>query len=139
MTRIVAGSAKGRVLAVPAKGTRPTSERVREALFSRLDHWGALEGAHVLDLYAGTGALALEALSRGAASADLVEKSAAAARLAARNASACGASNGQCDGTAMATGLAPCAPTSKASAPTRASAGKAPATTNCVGAFRLAR
>lgn len=89
MTRIVAGRAKGRVLAVPAKGTRPTSERVREALFSRLDHWGALDGAHVLDLYAGTGALALEALSRGAASADLVEKSAAAARLAARNASVC--------------------------------------------------
>lgn len=89
MTRIVAGSAKGRVLAVPAKGTRPTSERVREALFSRLDHWGALEGAHVLDLYAGTGALGLEALSRGAVSADLVDNSAAAARLAARNASAC--------------------------------------------------
>ena len=91
MTRIVAGRAKGCLLAVPAKGTRPTSERVREALFSRLDHWGALDGAHVLDLYAGTGALALEALSRGAASADLVEKSAAAARLAARNASVCSA------------------------------------------------
>ena len=52
MTRIVAGSAKGRTLAVPKSGTRPTSERVREALFSRLDHMNVLEGATVLDLYA---------------------------------------------------------------------------------------
>ena len=69
MTRIVAGSAKGRTLAVPKSGTRPTSERVREALFSRLDHMNVLEGATVLDLFAGTGALGLEALSRGAAAA----------------------------------------------------------------------
>ena len=61
MTRIVAGSAKGRTLAVPKSGTRPTSERVREALFSRLDHMNVLAGAVVLDLYAGTGALGLEA------------------------------------------------------------------------------
>ncbi len=67
MTRIVAGSAKGRTLAVPKSGTRPTSERVREALFSRLDHMNVLDGATVLDLYAGTGALGLEALSRGSA------------------------------------------------------------------------
>ena len=53
MTRIVAGSAKGRTLAVPKSGTRPTSERVREALFSRLDHMNVLDGATVLDLYAG--------------------------------------------------------------------------------------
>ena len=65
MTRIVAGSAKGRTLVVPKSGTRPTSERVREALFSRLDHMKVLDGAAVLDLYAGTGALGLEALSRG--------------------------------------------------------------------------
>ena len=64
MTRIVAGSAKGRTLAVPKSGTRPTSERVREALFSRLEHMDVLAGAQVLDLYAGTGALGLEALSR---------------------------------------------------------------------------
>ena len=82
MTRIVAGSAKGRTLAVPKSGTRPTSERVREALFSRLDHMNVLEGATVLDLFAGTGALGLEALSRGAARATLVEKASAAARVA---------------------------------------------------------
>ena len=81
MTRIVAGSAKGRTLAVPKSGTRPTSERVREALFSRLDHMNVLEGATVLDLFAGTGALGLEALSRGAARATLVEKASAAARV----------------------------------------------------------
>ena len=85
MTRIVAGSAKGRTLAVPKSGTRPTSERVREALFSRLDHMNVLEGATVLDLYAGTGALGLEALSRGASSATLVEKASGAARVATAN------------------------------------------------------
>ena len=85
MTRIVAGSAKGRTLAVPKSGTRPTSERVREALFCRLDHMNVLDGATVLDLYAGTGALGLEALSRGAARATLVEKASAAARVASAN------------------------------------------------------
>ena len=85
MTRIVAGSAKGRTLAVPKSGTRPTSERVREALFSCLDHMNVLEGATVLDLYAGTGALGLEALSRGASSATLVEKASGAARVATAN------------------------------------------------------
>ena len=90
MTRIVAGSAKGRTLAVPKSGTRPTSERVREALFSRLDHMNVLEGATVLDLFAGTGALGLEALSRGAARATLVEKVSAAARVASANIRATG-------------------------------------------------
>ena len=85
MTRIVAGSAKGRTLAVPKSGTRPTSERGREALFSRLDHMNVLEEATVLDLYAGTGALGLEALSRGASSATLVEKASGAARVATAN------------------------------------------------------
>ena len=90
MTRIVAGSAKGRTLAVPKSGTRPTSERVREALFSRLDHMNVLEGATVLDLFAGTGALGLEALSRGAARATRVEKASAAARVASANVRATG-------------------------------------------------
>ena len=92
MTRIVAGSAKGRTLAVPKSGPRPTSERVREALFSRLDHMNVLEGATVLDLFAGTGALGLEALSRGAARATLVEKASAAARVATANVRATGLS-----------------------------------------------
>ncbi|MBC9956730.1 16S rRNA (guanine(966)-N(2))-methyltransferase RsmD [Yimella sp. cx-51] len=75
MTRIIAGTAGGRRLATPpGDGTRPTSERVREALFARLEHMAALPGAHVLDLYAGSGALGLEAASRGAASVTLVER-----------------------------------------------------------------
>ncbi len=92
MTRIIAGRAGGRRLAVPAgRGTRPTSERVREAVFSRLDHLGAVQGARVLDLYAGSGALGLEALSRGAAHAVLVEASPKVAALARRNAVTVGA------------------------------------------------
>ena len=74
MTRIVAGTAGGRTLKVPpGPGTRPPSDRVREALFSRLEALGVLDGARVLDLYAGSGALGLEAASRGAVSAVLVE------------------------------------------------------------------
>ncbi|WP_193104009.1 16S rRNA (guanine(966)-N(2))-methyltransferase RsmD [Brachybacterium sp. FME24] len=74
MPRIIAGTLGGRTIpGPPGKGTRPTSDRVREALFSRLDGWDALAGAHVLDLYAGTGGLAFESLSRGAADALLVE------------------------------------------------------------------
>jgi 16S rRNA (guanine966-N2)-methyltransferase len=73
VTRIVAGRAGGRKLKVPPKGTRPTSERVREALFNALEVAGELQGARVLDLYAGSGALGLEALSRGAADALFVE------------------------------------------------------------------
>jgi 16S rRNA (guanine966-N2)-methyltransferase len=69
--RIVAGEFKGRRLATPrGTGTRPTADRVREALFSML---GDVGGARVLDLYAGSGALGIEALSRGAASAVFVE------------------------------------------------------------------
>lgn len=90
MTRIVAGSVGGRTLAVPPKGTRPTSERVREALFSRLDHLDAVEGARVLDGYAGSGALGLEAASRGAARVVLVEWGHAAADVCRRNAAALG-------------------------------------------------
>ncbi len=73
MTRIVAGTAGGRRLKVPPKGTRPTSERVREALFNALEVAGELRGTQVLDLYAGSGALGLEALSRGAGGALFVE------------------------------------------------------------------
>ncbi|WP_028850230.1 16S rRNA (guanine(966)-N(2))-methyltransferase RsmD [Thermocrispum municipale] len=73
MTRIVSGVAGGRRLRVPAHGTRPTSERIREALFNALDAANELAGARVLDLYAGTGALGLEALSWGAADALFVE------------------------------------------------------------------
>jgi len=74
MTRIVAGLARGRRLTV-ARGevTRPTSDRAREALFSTLDGLVSLRGAHALDLYAGSGALGLEAMSRGAAHALFVE------------------------------------------------------------------
>jgi 16S rRNA (guanine966-N2)-methyltransferase len=76
--RVVAGEFKGRTLTAPrGRDVRPTSDRAREALFSML---GDVAGLDVLDLYAGTGALAIEALSRGAASATLVDLEAGAAR-----------------------------------------------------------
>lgn len=75
MTRIIAGSAKGRTLKVAAKGTRPTSDRVREAVFSSLEHrLGSFRGLCVYDLYAGSGAFGFEAMSRGADVAVLVER-----------------------------------------------------------------
>lgn len=86
MTRIIAGAAGRVTLAVPKSGTRPTSDRVREALFSALEARDALDGARVLDLYAGSGALGLEAVSRGAASLVLVERNGGAARVAKANA-----------------------------------------------------
>lgn len=74
MTRIIAGTAGGRTLLVPpGTGTRPTADRAREALFSSLGSFLDLAGTRFLDLYAGSGALGLEALSRGAGSATLVE------------------------------------------------------------------
>lgn len=88
MTRIISGAAGSLTLVVPDAGTRPTSDRVREALFSALDAADLVTGARVLDLYAGSGALGLEALSRGAASVDLVEKAPRAATTAHRNAQA---------------------------------------------------
>lgn len=95
MTRIIGGSARGRRLAVPARGTRPTSDRVRESLFSILDSRLAADGQRwadltVLDLFAGSGALGLEALSRGAAAAVLVESDRAAAGVARANAESLG-------------------------------------------------
>lgn len=74
MTRIISGLAGGRVIHTPpGEGTRPTSDRVREALFSRLEHLDVVIRANVLDLYAGSGALGLEAASRGAARVLVVE------------------------------------------------------------------
>lgn len=81
MTRIIAGHARGRRLQVPpGDRTRPTADRAREGLFSSLLSLVDLEGARVLDLYAGSGALGLEALSRGAGTATLVEDDPAALR-----------------------------------------------------------
>ncbi|MBO1740493.1 16S rRNA (guanine(966)-N(2))-methyltransferase RsmD [Leifsonia sp. TF02-11] len=88
MTRIVSGFAGSLALRVPKSGTRPTSDRVREAVFSGLEARDALRGAHVLDLFAGSGALGLEAASRGASNIVLVEKSPAAAAICRRNAEA---------------------------------------------------
>ncbi|OBI06692.1 16S rRNA (guanine(966)-N(2))-methyltransferase RsmD [Mycobacterium sp. E2462] len=85
MTRIIGGVAGGRRLAVPARGTRPTTDRVRESLFNILSARLDLDGLAVLDLYAGSGALGLEALSRGAATAVFVESDARSAAVLARN------------------------------------------------------
>lgn len=73
--RVVAGAARGRRLAAPPGAvTRPTPDRVREAVFNSLHSLGVLPGCRVLDLYAGTGAMGIEALSRGAAAAVFVER-----------------------------------------------------------------
>ncbi|MFF5788383.1 16S rRNA (guanine(966)-N(2))-methyltransferase RsmD [Streptomyces sp. NPDC012693] len=81
MTRVIAGTAGGRRLAVPpGNGTRPTSDRAREGLFSTWEAFHGLAGARVADLYAGSGAVGLEALSRGAAHALLVEADPRAAK-----------------------------------------------------------
>jgi 16S rRNA (guanine966-N2)-methyltransferase len=88
MTRIVAGFAGSLTLTVPAKGTRPTSDQVREALFSALDARDAIRDYRVLDLYAGSGALGLEAASRGARVVTLVENGFAASQACRKNAAA---------------------------------------------------
>lgn len=94
--RIIAGECRGRTLhAPPGQVTRPTADRVRQALFDTLAHapWAGadlLRGARVLDGFAGTGALGLEALSRGAASAVFIEQNRAALRALRENVATCG-------------------------------------------------
>ena len=85
MTRIIAGAIGSLQLKPAAKATRPTSDRVKESLFAKLDAMGVIEGAKVLDLFAGTGALGLESASRGAVSVDLVERDRAAFGLLEQN------------------------------------------------------
>ncbi len=87
MTRVVAGAARGRRLAVPpGRATRPTADRTREALFSTLEsELGSLAGRRVADLYAGSGAVGIEALSRGAAHCLLVESDQRAVRTLREN------------------------------------------------------
>lgn len=114
--RIVAGKFKGRELLGPTSiATRPTSDRVRESLFNILAHGVEgfeMEGARVMDLFAGTGALGLEALSRGAKFCQFVEESAEARGIIRKNADAFGAI-GQCKiWKRDATDLGPCAPQS---------------------------
>ncbi|GAA2751475.1 16S rRNA (guanine(966)-N(2))-methyltransferase RsmD [Kitasatospora cinereorecta] len=87
MTRVIAGTAGGRRLAVPpGRNTRPTSDKAREAMFSTLEALrGTIHGARMLDLFGGSGAVGLEALSRGAVHALLVESDASAARTIREN------------------------------------------------------
>ena len=88
MTRIIGGSAGGRRIQTPrGVGTRPTTDRVREALFSAVESWcGSLSGLRFLDLYAGSGAVGLEAWSRGAGVVTLVEQDRRTAALVSANA-----------------------------------------------------
>jgi 16S rRNA (guanine966-N2)-methyltransferase len=89
--RVVGGALAGRRFAATvAAGTRPTSDRVREAIASAIEARGGVDGARVLDLFAGTGAMAIEALSRGAAYAVLVEQDRTAARAIAASVAALG-------------------------------------------------
>lgn len=92
MTRIIGGSAGGRRIGTPrGAATRPTSDRVREALFSAVESWcGSLQGLRFLDLYAGSGAVGLEAWSRGAGVVTLVESDRRTASLISSNARALG-------------------------------------------------
>ena len=93
MTRIIGGKHRGRALKVPVAGVRPTADRAREALFNILAHgidWPGFEGASVLDVFAGTGACGLEALSRGATHATFVDVDGAVLQTIRRNAAAMG-------------------------------------------------
>ena len=90
MTRIISGTAKGQRIKVPATGTRPTSDRIREALFSSIDSWLLSQeitwaDAHFVDLFGGSGAIGLEAKSRGARGVCIVESQPLAARLITEN------------------------------------------------------
>ena len=82
--RVISGRFKGVALTTPKTGTRPTTDRTKEAIFSRLDSWDVLADARVLDLFAGTGALGIEALSRGARALVAVEANGPAAALIAQ-------------------------------------------------------
>lgn len=114
MTRIIGGSAGGRRISVPSgQHTRPTTDRVREALFSSIEAWcGSLHELRFLDLYAGSGAIGLEAWSRGAGVVTLVESDRRTARLIGDNARSLGF--GQADvvagSVAVTLGRAPSAP-----------------------------
>ena len=92
MTRIIGGSVGGRRINTPrGVGTRPTSDRVREALFSAVESWcGSLQGLRFLDLYAGSGAIGLEAWSRGAGVVTLIEQDRRTASLISANAKGLG-------------------------------------------------
>ncbi len=109
MTRIIAGSAGGRRLKTPpGDATRPTSDRVREALFSAVESWcGSWDGLAVLDLYAGSGAVGLEAISRGADRATLVERDNRTASLIRENARVLTMTAVEVHAAAVATFLAP--------------------------------
>jgi 16S rRNA (guanine966-N2)-methyltransferase len=89
--RVVAGSARGRrLVAPPGRDTRPTTDRVREAVFNALASMGAVRDARVVDLFAGSGALGIEALSRGAAHATFLDEDARAVRVVQQNLDALG-------------------------------------------------
>ena len=107
MTRIIGGSAGGRRIATPRGATtRPTSDRVREALFSAVESWcGSLSGLRFLDLYAGSGAVGLEAWSRGAGVVTLVEQDRRAASMISRNARELGFARAHVVAGAVATTL----------------------------------
>lgn len=107
MTRIIGGSAGGRRLITPrGVATRPTSDRVREALFSAVEAWcGSLDGLRFLDLYAGSGAVGLEAWSRGAGVVAFVEQDRKTAALIARNAETLGAARAHVAATSVAAAL----------------------------------
>lgn len=107
--RVVAGSARGARLRAPAgRCTRPTSDRVKEAMFSMLNSLGAIEGAAVVDLFAGSGSLGIEALSRGAASVVFVDRDPRAIDALLANLAAAGivGSTGTVGPTQRGTGLA---------------------------------
>ncbi|MGZ4446204.1 MAG: 16S rRNA (guanine(966)-N(2))-methyltransferase RsmD [Nocardioides sp.] len=114
MTRIIGGSAGGRRITTPkGAATRPTSDRVREALFSAVESWcGSLHGLRFLDLYAGSGAVGLEAWSRGAGVVTLVEQDRRTAALIAENARSLGYPKAHvvAAGVAGTLGRAPTAP-----------------------------
>lgn len=91
--RIVGGRHRGRPLRAPLDGIRPTADRVREAVFNILEHgidWDGFEGASVVDVFAGTGVLGLEALSRGASRATFIDTNGRAVQEIRRNAAALG-------------------------------------------------